>query len=58
MRRTRLTILDIRSRAALLADCSFVHEEMASKFEAHNLARHALCFDVGRHVLLMLIISL
>jgi hypothetical protein len=53
MRRTRSIISEIRSRAALLVDYSFIHEERASMFEAHNLARHALSFDVGHHVWLL-----
>jgi hypothetical protein len=40
----------IRSRAAFLNDCSFVHKRRASNFESRNLHRHALSCDVGRHV--------
>jgi hypothetical protein len=43
-------ISEIRSRAAVFDDCSFVHEGRVSNFEAHDLARHALSLDVGRHV--------
>jgi hypothetical protein len=53
MRRNGSIISKIRSRAATLSSCSFVHEGRASNFEAHNLARHALSLDVGCHMWLL-----
>jgi hypothetical protein len=53
MGRNGSIISEIRSRAATLSSCSFVHEGRASNFEAHNLARHALSLDVGRHMWLL-----
>jgi hypothetical protein len=53
MGRNGSIISEIRSRAATLSSYSFVHEGRASNFEAHNLARHALLFEVGRHVWLV-----
>jgi hypothetical protein len=53
MERNGSIISEIRSRAATLSSCSFVHEGRASNFEAHSLARHALSFEVGRHVWLL-----
>jgi hypothetical protein len=46
-------ITEIRSRAEDFGECSFVHEGRASNFEAHNLARHALSYGVGRHLWLL-----
>jgi hypothetical protein len=46
-------VSEIKSRAAILNICSFVHEGRASNFEALNLARNALYYDVGRHVWLL-----
>jgi ribonuclease HI len=53
MGRNGSIISEIRSRAATLSSYSFVHEERASNFEAHNLARYALSLDVGRHMWLL-----
>jgi hypothetical protein len=50
MGRNGSIISEIRSRAATLSSCSFIHEGKTSNFEAHNLARHALSFEAGRHV--------
>jgi hypothetical protein len=46
-------ISEIRSKAALFDDCSFIHEGRVSNLEAHSLARHALPLDVGHHVWLL-----
>jgi hypothetical protein len=41
---------EVKARAIHFQSCSFVHEFRASNFEAHNLAKHALSFDIGRHI--------
>jgi hypothetical protein len=41
---------EVKARAIHFQSCSFVHELRASNFEAHNLAKHALSFDIGRHI--------
>jgi hypothetical protein len=43
-------VAEIKARARQFSECKFVFEGRVSNFEAHDLARHALCFDSGRHV--------
>jgi hypothetical protein len=43
-------VAEIKARARQFSECKFVFEGRVSNFEAHGLARHALCFDSARHV--------
>jgi hypothetical protein len=43
-------IEEIKTRATLLQECSFVFEGQAVNFEAHNLARFATTLGIGRHL--------
>lgn len=41
---------EIIDRSSLFDFCSFSYESRSSNYEAHNLAKHALSLDDGRHV--------
>jgi hypothetical protein len=43
-------INEIKVRSLQFAKCTYVFEGRASNFEAHNLARHVLNSEGGRHV--------
>jgi hypothetical protein len=43
-------IEEIKSRSTLLHECSFVFEQRAFNFEAHNLGRFATTLGIGRHL--------
>ena len=43
-------IKEIIDRSSEFHFCNIVHEFRSSNFEAHNLAKHALTLQVGRHV--------
>jgi hypothetical protein len=43
-------VAEIKAQARQFSECKFVFEGRVSNFEAHGLARHALCFDSGCHV--------
>lgn len=42
-------VKEIRSWMFLFNSCTFKHEFRSSNTESHNLARHALSLDQGRH---------
>ena len=41
---------EITDLANGFVECNFVHEYRSSNFESHNLAKHVLKLEVGRHV--------
>nr|XP_051221174.1 uncharacterized protein LOC127339353 [Lolium perenne] len=43
-------ISEIRHRSNNFSSCTFAHENRASNFEAHNLARHMINSGIGRHL--------
>ena len=45
-------IHEIIDHPSLFTSCFFSHEHRSLNVEAHNLVKHALTLDVGRHVLL------
>jgi ribonuclease HI len=45
-----VVITKINARTTQFIQCSFAYEGRAHNFEAHNLARHALTLDAGRHL--------
>jgi hypothetical protein len=43
-------ISEIKRRSNNFSRCTFAHENRASNFEAHNLARHMINSGIGRHL--------
>jgi hypothetical protein len=43
-------ISEIKARTSTFVECSFSHKNWAPNYKAHNLARHLISFEVGRHL--------